>query len=93
MTVLSAGVLVVGGAVDQLERWLVRWKPGVPTPLFEEAGCTKLRGAVPVDRRGLTGETTRSRCHGHSPGHKRAIPVDHRAIDPAVGLRGPYTRR
>jgi NitT/TauT family transport system permease protein len=27
MTVLSAGVLLVGAAVDRLERWLLRWKP------------------------------------------------------------------
>jgi len=27
MTVLSAGVLMVGAAVDRLERWLLRWKP------------------------------------------------------------------
>jgi NitT/TauT family transport system permease protein len=27
MTVLAAGVLLVGGVVSQLERWLLRWKP------------------------------------------------------------------
>jgi NitT/TauT family transport system permease protein len=27
MTVLSAGVLIVGAAVDRLERWLLRWRP------------------------------------------------------------------